>query len=350
MEKLNINGRLVGPGEPPYFIAEIGSNHNGDMELCKKMIDSAVDCGADAVKFQSWSKKTLISRAEYERNTTYNDTHRHFGTLKEMVEKYQFTHEQHLEILDYCKEKNVDFMSSAFSPEEVDMLLDMGIDYIKLASMDVTHLPLLEYIGSKGCQVLLSTGMATMGEIETAVKTLKEAGSGPIALFHCISIYPPEYEDIHLNNMKTLEQAFDLPVGFSDHTIGSSVPLASIALGACIVEKHFTTDKDMEGWDHWISADPAELEVICKEGMNIWKALGSSVRTVSEAEIEKRKKFRRRLVTTRAVKKGEVLQKEDFDFLRPGTGIGPEELKYAVGRVAARDLEEGDELEWSDFE
>lgn len=349
MEKLKLNGRLVGPGEPPFVIAEIGSNHNGDMKLCKEMIDAAIKSGADAVKFQSWSKKTLISRAEYKRNTTYDDTHRHFGTLEEMVVKYEFTHEQHIEILKYCKNKGIEFMSSAFSIQETDMLLDMGLDCIKIASMDVTHIPLLKHIGNKGCQVILSTGMATLGEIETAVKTLKEAGAGPIALLHCIAIYPPEYEDIHLKNIETLKTAFNLPVGFSDHSIGSAIPLASIALGACIVEKHFTTDKDMEGWDHWISADPVELETICKQGLNIWKALGSTVRTVSEAELDKRKKFRRRLVTTRAIKKGETLKTEDFDFLRPGTGIGPEELKYAVGRIAAKDLEGGDELEWTDF-
>ncbi|SMF34005.1 N-acetylneuraminate synthase family protein [Desulfovibrio gilichinskyi] len=349
MEKLNFNGRLVGPGEPPYFIAEIGANHNGDMGLCKKMINSAIECGADAVKFQSWSSKTLISKAEYERNTTYTDTNRHFGSLKEMVDKYQFTHEQHLEILAYCKTKGVEFMSSAFSPEEVDMLLEMNVPCIKLASMDVNHIPLLKYVGSKGCQVMLSTGMASMGEIETAVNTLREAGSGPIALFHCISIYPPEYKDIHLNNMKTLEQAFDVPVGFSDHTIGSAIPLAAVALGACIIEKHFTTDKDMDGWDHWISANPAEMTVICKDGMNVWKALGSTTRTVSEAEMEKRTKFRRSMVTTRAIKKGEILKAEDFDFLRPGTGVGPEELKYAIGRKAAQDLTDGAEVKWDDF-
>jgi N,N'-diacetyllegionaminate synthase len=349
MNPINLNGRLVGPGYPPYIIAEIGSNYNGDMALCKHMIDEAKRCGADAVKFQSWSKNSLISKAEYARNTTYADTHRHFGSLEQMVEKYQFTAEQHHEVAAYCKQIGIHFMSSAFAVEEVDLLASMDTPAIKVASMDVNHLPLLAHMAKSGKPIILSTGMASTAEVATAMQTLQDNGAKEISLLHCISIYPPEYKDIHLNNMKTLEQTFGVPVGFSDHSIGTAIPLAAIALGACIIEKHFTTDKQMEGWDHWISADPIELEVICREGKNIFEALGSRTRIVSEAEMAKRGKFRRRAVLTRAMKTGEVIALSDLDFKRPGTGIHPNEYMFVVGRKVNKDLEAEAELEWSDL-
>lgn len=349
MEKLNINGKLIGKGEEPYIIAEIGSNHNGDMDLCRKMIDYAKSYGADAVKLQSWTKDSFISKAEYERNTEYSDKHKHFGTLKEMVEQYQLNERQHFEIVDYCREKQITFLSSCFSKAEVDLLDSLGVPVFKVASMDINNIPLLEYIASKHKQVILSTGMSSLGEIERAVNALKTGGSGPIALLHCISIYPPEYNSINLYNIKTLETAFDLPIGFSDHTIGTSIPLAAITLGACIIEKHFTLDKKLPGWDHAVSADPIELSYIVQEGKNIFLALGSTNRIVSPEEFEKRKKFRRRIVLNRAMRKGEVIHEKDLDFKRPGTGINPDELSYVIGRSLKHDVEYDHELEWSDL-
>lgn len=349
VKPVSLNGRLVGPGHPPYIIAEIGSNHNGDIPLAKRMIDEARRCGADAVKFQSWSDKTLISKAEYERNTTYADKKRHFGSLKEMVDAYQFTPEQHVEINDYCKQVGIHFMSSAFSPEEVDLLSSLDVPAIKLASMDVTHPVLLEAAAKSGKPIILSTGLADMAEVATAVATLQESGCKELVLLHCISIYPPDYKDIHLNNMKTLETAFNVPVGFSDHSIGTSVPTAAVALGACMIEKHFTLDKDMEGWDHWISADPEELEVICRESRNVFEALGSGVRTVSPAELEKRKKFRRCIVLKTDLRAGHTLTLADLDFKRPGTGIAPTDYPYVVGRTLKHDLPEDHELAWTDL-
>jgi N,N'-diacetyllegionaminate synthase len=349
MEFLELNGRMVGPGHPPYIIAEIGSNHNGDMGLCRRLVDAAGECGADAVKFQSWSRETLIGRTEYARNTSYVDTHRHYGSLEEMVERYQFTPDQHLEIASYCKVAGMTFLSSPFSTGEVELLASLEVPCFKIASMDINNLPLLEYIGGKGKPVLLSTGMATLGETERALSTLRGNGCGPVALLHCVSIYPPAYGDINLQNMTTLERAFDVPVGFSDHTIGSAIPLAAIALGACVIEKHFTLDKSMEGWDHWISADPSELKSIVEEGRNVFNALGSFVRTVSQAEMEKRSKFRRRAVVKRSLIKGETISAADLDYKRPGNGINPDEKAYIIGRKVVRDMEEGDELEWSDL-
>jgi N,N'-diacetyllegionaminate synthase len=349
MEKLNLAGRMVGPGEPPYILAEIGANHNGDMDLCRRLIDSAKSCGADAVKFQSWSPSSLVSKHEYERNTSYSDRKKHFGSLAEMVEKYQLTRGQHREIAEYCRKQGITFLSSCFSPEEVDLLDELNVPAFKIASMDINNLALLRYVAARKRGVVLSTGMSTLGEIEQAIQTLHDAGSGPIALLHCISIYPPATETIHLRNITTLQTAFDVPVGFSDHSIGTAIPLAAIALGACIIEKHFTLDKDLPGWDHAISADPSELATIAIEGHNIFLALGSTVRTVTLAEAEKRTKFRRRAILARPMKSGEIVHSGDLKFLRPGTGINPDEVSYIVGRTVKSDLEADHELEWSDL-
>lgn len=349
MEKLNLRGRLVGPGEPPYVIAEIGSNHNGDMDLCRRLIDAARAAGADAVKFQSWSKSSLISRAEYARNTSYADKKKHFGGLEEMVERYQLTPEQHREASAHCRRAGITFLSSCFSPGEVDLLESLNVPAFKIASMDVNHLPLLECVAARKRPVILSTGMATLSEIARAVEVLQTGGAGPLALLHCVSIYPPDYGAINLRNLPMLEKAFNLPVGFSDHTLGVSIPLAAVALGACIVEKHFTLDQGMEGWDHAVSADPGEMKTIVEEGRNIFAALGGTARVVGEAERAKRAKFRRRIVLRRALSAGEIIRREDLDFKRPGTGIPPDQYPCVVGRVLKRNLEADAELEWSDL-
>ena len=347
--EVKFGDRFVGKGHTPYVIAEIGSNHNGDIPLAKQLIDEAKRRGADAVKFQSWSEKTLVSKGEYERNTEYADKKRHFGTLKEMVDAYQFTPEQHYEIATYCKNKDIHFMSSAFSNEEVDLLKDIGVPAIKIASMDVTYPKLLKHAAKSGIPIILSTGLSSLDEVANAVNILQDNGCKELVLLHCISIYPPDYKDIHLNNMKMLETAFNVPIGFSDHTIGTAIPLAAVALGACVIEKHFTLDKDMAGWDHWISADPEELEVICQESKNVFESLGSSVRTVSEAELEKRERFRRCIVLKTALKAGHILTLDDLDYKRPGTGISPTDAPYIVGRVLKHDLEEDHQLSWADL-
>jgi sialic acid synthase SpsE len=349
MDKLDIAGRSVGPQELPYVIAEIGSNHNGDMELCRSMIDAAKRCGADAVKFQSWSESSLISKAEYDRNPSYADKKKHFGSLREMVDRYQLTPDQHREIAAYCKNSKITFLSTPFAPEEVDLLVELDVPVFKVASMDINNLPFLEHVGSRKRGVILSTGMSTLAEIERAIEVLRKAGSGPVALLHCISIYPPAMDSIHLRNIPSLQTIFDVPVGFSDHSIGASIPIAAIALGASILEKHFTLDKDMAGWDHAISADPEELAIITREARNIFAALGSTVRTVGPDELEKRIKFRRRAVLTHPMKMGQTIGADDVKFLRPGTGIDPDELEYLVERTLKRDLEADHELEWSDL-
>jgi len=334
-------------GHPPYIIAEIGSNHNGDMNLAKKMIVSAKECGCNAVKFQSWDNKSLICEEEYQKNIKYNDSpKKHFGSLREMVEKYYLRPEQHNELKQFCDEIKIEFASTPFSNKEVNLLNDLGVRYFKLASMDINNISLIEYMASFQKPILLSTGMATLGEIEHAVNTIEAAGNKNIILLHCIAIYPPEYKDINLNNIKMLKKAFGYPVGFSDHSIGASIPLAAVALGACVIEKHFTIDKDLPGWDHEISANPKEMKTICEEAKNISDSLGSFKRIVSTAELEKRKKFRRSIVITRDLRVGEVIEEGDITFKRPGTNISPTESKYVVGRTLLKDVRIDEVLTW----
>jgi N,N'-diacetyllegionaminate synthase len=350
MKTIKFGDVEIGPGNRAYIIAEVGSNHNGDMNLCHQLIDAAAEAGADAVKFQSWTDKSLIAEEEYARNTEYSDKKKHFGSLREMVTAYQLTASQHDEAHAHCQARGIAFCSTPFSVEEVDLLEELAVPFFKIASMDIVHLPLLKYVARKQRPMLISTGMATMAEIEQAVETVRAEGNEQIALLHCVSIYPPEYDSIHLRNMATLQQAFDVPVGFSDHTIGSAIPLAAIAMGACVIEKHFTLDREMEGWDHAISANPEQLRAIVAEGRNVFTALGGNRRLVSEAEMEKRKKFRRSLVARRNLERGHLLTEADLDAKRPGTGIAPNEIEYVVGRRLALDVSADQVLHWKQLQ
>ena len=347
---MNLGNREVKDFSIPYIIAEIGANHNGDMTLAKKMIDSAKSCGCDAVKFQSWTPDSLIAREEYDRNQHYDDSpKKHFGSLKAMVEKYYLRPEQHIELKQYCNSMGIEFCSSSFSKNEADLLEKMKVPFYKVASMDINNLSFLEYIARKRKPVLLSTGMASLSEIETAIKTIERTENREIILLHCISIYPPVYEDINLNNIPMLRQAFGYPVGFSDHTIGVSIPLASVVLGSCLIEKHFTLDKDLPGWDHEISADPHEMKTIIEESKQICKAMGVSCRIVSEAEEQKKLKFRRSIIINRDMMVGDVISLEDIAFKRPGTGISPDKVDYVLGRKINRSIKADDLLKWNDL-
>lgn len=331
----------------PYIIAEIGSNHNGDMELAFEMIDKAIESGADAVKFQSWTNSSLVSREEYNGNLNYNDKKKHFGSLEEMFTKYYLREDQHYILKDYCDKKGVVFCSTPFTEAETDLLDNLGVPFFKVASCDLNNIRLLKYIAKKMKPIILSTGMGTISEIDQAVKTIEQEGNFDIIILHCIAIYPPKSEDIHLNNITMLQKMYpSYPIGFSDHTLGTVIPLASVALGSCLIEKHFTTDKNMDGWDHDISATPEELRIISDQSKIVSNALGNFYRTVSIAEEEKKIRFRRSAVVTRNMRAGEIIKEEDICYKRPGSYIPASEEMYLLGRTLKVDLKEDDILKW----
>jgi N,N'-diacetyllegionaminate synthase len=350
MEPIELSGRRVGPREAPYVIAEVGANHNGDMTLCRRLIEAAAESGADAVKFQSWSRRSLVSEGELQRDAARVRANGGGATLAEAVERYQLTPEQHHETVAHCRACGITFLSSVFSPAEVDLVVQLGAPALKVASMDVTHLPLLEYVAATGLPVLLSTGMATLGEVERALEVLRAGGAGPVVLLHCVSSYPTPPGDVNLRMLGTWARAFGTPVGYSDHTLGVAVPIAAVALGACVVEKHFTLDRKLPGWDHAISADPWEMRALVDGVRDVHAARGRAERVVGPAELAKRHTFRRRMVARRALRAGELLGAADVDFKRPGNGIQPDELRFAVGRALARDVAAEEELSWSDLQ
>lgn len=325
----------------PYIIAELGSNHNGDMDIAKKLILAAKEAGADCVKFQSWSKNTLFAQKKFDDNYFLADDYRNRTdyTLEEIVDAYAISEEELLEMKKFADEIGIDCTSTPFSKRETDFLIDkLETPFIKVASMDLNNYPFLEYLAGKGKPIVLATGLSELYEIDKAIKTIEKAGNKNIIILHCVSTYPPEDKDVNLNNIRTLMAAYpEYPIGFSDHTLGTAIPLASVALGACIIEKHFTLDKNMEGWDHKVSATQDEMETIVTGSKRISEAMGSFRITVTESE-ERRQEFRRSIILTRAMKAGDVIGVDDIDYKRPGTGLPPEMTDVVIGRTVKKDL------------
>ena len=326
--------------QKPYIIAEIGANHNGDMELAKKLVDEAKRCGADCVKFQSWSKDTVFSEKVYQDNYFLRDDYRNRKdyTLKEIVEKYSIDKGDHYNLKEYCDSVKIEFNSTPFSKAEVDLLVDeLDVPFIKIASMDLNNIPFLKYIAQKRKPVVISTGLCGLSDVSDALDCLKENGCNEIILLHCVSIYPPENENVNLNNIDMYRNTFGCKVGYSDHTIGTVAPIMAMAKGVCVIEKHFTLDKDMVGWDHKISADPAELSVICEAAKYAYKMLGSY------------QKIKRSIVAAKNIKCGEVIKESDLDYKRPGTGIEPKYYQLLIGRKAVRDIRKDQIISKEDF-
>lgn len=331
----------IGNYSKPYIIAELGSNHNGDMELAKKMIIESKEAGADCVKFQSWSKDSIFARKKYEDNYFIADDYRDRTdfTLEDIVDEYSISESELLEMKAFADEVGIDCSSTPFNKKEADFVVEqLKSPFIKVASMDLNNLPFLDYLARKNLPIVISTGLSELYEIDKAVKTIEAAGNTNIAILHCVSTYPPIDSDVNLNNMKTLMEAYpEYCVGFSDHTIGIDIPLASVALGACIIEKHFTLDKEMEGWDHKVSATKDELSAIVVGSKRINDALGSFRISATETD-EKKAEFRRSIVVTREMKAGEVISESDLDYKRPGTGLKPEMTDFIIGLAVTKDL------------
>jgi len=326
----------------PYIIAELGSNHNGDMVLAKKLILDAKEAGADCVKFQSWTKNSIFAKEKYADNFFIADDYRDREdyTLEEIIEEYSISEDELLEMKKISDEIGIDCTSTPFSKKEVDFLVnELESPFIKVASMDLNNYPFLEYMAKKGKPMIVSTGLSELYEIDKAIKTIEAAGNKQIIILHCVATYPPIDSDVNLNNIKTLMTIYpDYPIGFSDHTLGTAISMASVALGSCLIEKHFTLDKEMEGWDHKVSATKDEMQEIVESSKRIFESLGVNRITANETE-EKKREFRRSIVLTRAMNKGEKISENDIDYKRPGSGFKPEMTEFVIGRTVSKNLE-----------
>jgi N,N'-diacetyllegionaminate synthase len=323
-----------------FIIAEAGVNHNGDLKIAKKLIDAAVNAGANAVKFQTFVAQNLCSRtapkAGYQKKNTNNKE-----TQFQMLNSLELNKTAHKELISYCKKQNIIFMSSPFDLDSIDLLYSLGIDIFKIPSGEITNLPYLEKIGSLKKKIIMSTGMAELGEVRFAVKILVNSGSSKndISLLHCCTDYPADFKNVNLRVLNTLTEIFSgFQIGYSDHTTGFEASVAAVAMGAKIIEKHFTLDKLMDGPDHKASIDPEELKGMVCAIRNIEKALGDGIKKSTDAEIKHRAIVRKSIVAIKNIKKGEVFSLANIGIKRPGNGISPTKWYNVQGMSAKKDF------------
>lgn len=334
---MNIWNRLSQQAEQPYIIAEIAANHNGDMALAERMIEQAKEAGCDCVKFQSWTKTSLMVKSGYD------------PELERTLDQYSMTEEKLRAMKSLCDHIGIDFACTPFSRGEVDLLVRIGVPFLKLSSTEVTNLPLLQHAASTVLPLVLSTGMGTEEEIREAVQAVEQTGNTKIVLLHCVSVYPPKDEYVNLNNIDSLRERFGYPTGFSDHTLGTAIPLAAVAKGACVIEKHFTLDQSLPGWDHKVSATPEQMKEIVDGARRIKAALGNYERQLSAEEQDNRRIFRRSIVAARDIPAGKMIEADDLDAKRPGTGLSPALMKHMIGKTASRTIGCDELLSEKDF-
>ena len=333
MNKIKIGNRLIGEGEPCFIVAEAGSNHNGKLEQAKQLIDIAAEAGADAVKFQTFTAEKLASKKEAQK-------------MFEVLKKYELRTEWHKELKRYADRLGIIFLSTPFDEKSVDLLDEISVPAFKVASGDITHLPLLKYIAQKGKPIILSTGGANLGEVEEAINTIKSQGNKNIILMHCVSNYPSKPEDANVRAMVTMKEALHLPVGYSDHSLGTLVPTTAVALGACVIEKHFTLNKSLSGPDHAFALEPTELQEMIKSIRLLEKTLGDGVKCITENEKKEILLARRSLIASMDILKGTKISKEMIKIVRPGTGIPPKYLNFIIGREAKSDIAKDEIITW----
>ncbi|SDX28686.1 N-acetylneuraminate synthase [Paenibacillus sp. CF384] len=326
------------------IIAEAGVNHNGEMKLAYQLIDVAAEAKADYVKFQTWKSEHVISKfapkAEYQKETTGEEE-----SMLEMEKKLEFPFENFVLLKDYCKQRGIGFMSTPFDIESAKFLFSIGVDMIKIPSGEITNLPFLEVIAEHDCPVILSTGMCEIEEIEEAIRILTSKGNANISVLHCNTQYPTPMQDVNLRAMGTLKEKFGTPVGLSDHSLGIEVPIAAVAMGAEVIEKHFTLSRDMEGPDHKASVEPEELCSMVQAIRNIELAMGTDTKHVTDSERENIAVARKSIVASKPVLRGEMFTTENITTKRPGTGISPMKWYEVLGSKAIRDFEEDELIE-----
>ena len=329
--------------KPTLIIAEAGVNHNGDLARARQLIDAAAQAGADLVKFQTFSADRLVTRmaakAEYQTRTTDKKESQH-----EMLRRLELTPDMHRELIAHCAARNIGFFSTAFDMESIDLLVNLGQDHFKIPSGEITNLPYLRQIGKLRKDVVLSTGMATLGDIESAIDALEQAGTprSNITVLHCTTEYPTPMAEVNLRAMQSIQHAFGVDVGYSDHTPGIEVAIAAVAMGACVIEKHFTMDCNLPGPDHKASLEPDGLVALVAAIRNIEVALGDGIKRCTQAEARNIQVMRKSLVASRPITAGEIFSPKNITVKRPGTGISPMRWDEVIGRTASRDFIEDD--------
>ncbi|MCX2680682.1 N-acetylneuraminate synthase [Galbibacter sp. EGI 63066] len=328
------------------IIAEAGVNHNGNISLAKKLIDAAANAGADYVKFQTFKAKNLASKNAKKAKYQVVNTNDSVESQYEMLKKLELNVEAHYELIKYCESRSIKFLSTGFDDESIKLLYDLNIGLFKIPSGEITNLPYLRKIGSLNKPIILSTGMADMIEIEDAINVLIQAGSQlkNITVLHCNTEYPTPMRDVNLLAMNTIKEKFGVSIGYSDHTLGIEVPIAAVAMGAEVIEKHFTLDKTMDGPDHKASLEPHELKEMVTAIRNIETALGHGRKEPSQSEVKNKVIARKSIVANKQIKKGELFTEENITVKRPGNGLSPMKWDSVIGSVAQKDYEEDDLL------
>ena len=327
-----------------YIIAEAGVNHNGSLEIAKKMVDAAGEAGADAIKFQTFKAENIVtqnaSRAEYQVKNTGEDTSQY-----SMLKKLELSYDDFRELKAYCDDSGIEFLSTPFDVESIDFLQELGIRFLKIPSGEITNFPYLRKIGQTGMPVIMSTGMSTLEEVGEAIRVLRGYGSNEISLLHCTTEYPAPLDSVNLRAMQAMAEAFNLPVGYSDHTSGIAVSVAAVAMGAVIIEKHFTLDRNMEGPDHKASLEPDELKAMVQSIRDVEMAMGTGEKTPAESECANADVARNSIVAKVCIKAGELLTEDNITVKRPGTGISPMKWNSVLGKTAPCDFK-ADDLIW----
>ncbi len=326
------------------IIAEAGVNHNGDLDLACQLIDVAAKAGADWVKFQTFTADSVVAthakKADYQTQTTGSEE-----TQYEMIRRLELTRDMHETLIAHCRSLDIEFFSTGFDLRSIDLLVELGLDCFKIPSGEITNLPYLRHVGKYGRSVILSTGMATLAEIEVALNVLERAGTSRsrITVLHCNTEYPTPMQDVNLRAMLTIRDTFGVQVGYSDHTLGIEVAIAAVALGATVIEKHFTLERNLPGPDHQASLEPDELQAMVSAIRNIEKAMGDGVKRTSSSEEKNKPIARKSLVASRAIQKGEIFSENNLAVKRPGTGISPMRWDEFIGQVVQKDYQK-DEL------
>jgi len=328
---VSIGKRVIGPGKPVFIIAEAGVNHNGSLEMAKQLVDAAVKAGADAVKFQTWVTEKLVApdakMAEYQHHNIGQDK-----TQFEMLKNLELGYDQFREIKAYADRQGILFFSTPDEEDSADFLEELGVFLFKIGSGEVTNLPFLRHVALKGRPIILSTGMSTLGEVEAAVRTIEEAGNQQLIILHCVSDYPADPGACNLKAMDTLRAAFQYPVGFSDHTLGIEIAIAAVARGACVIEKHFTLDKNLPGPDHAMSLDPEEFRVMVRSIRSVEAALGTGRKRPTPNEMETKRVVQKAIVAAHDIPMGKRLELSDLALRRTSGGLPPRYIKLLIGR------------------